>query len=83
MKIKKKSKIIFLSKENQIDNPKNYLLVTEYADNGTLQNYLSKCFKNLTCNDKLNLALQLANAISFLHDKEIMHCNLVGYLLTI
>jgi serine/threonine protein kinase len=50
----------------------------EYADSGTLRNYLSECFENLTWNDKLNLALQLANAISFLHDKEIVYCDLVG-----
>ncbi len=32
----------------------------EYADNGTLQKYLKENFNNLTWNDKLNLALQLA-----------------------
>jgi serine/threonine protein kinase len=51
--------------------------VIEYADSGTLQNYLSERFENLTWNDKLNLALQLANVISFLHDKEIIHRDLV------
>jgi serine/threonine protein kinase len=53
----------------------------EYAENGTLRNYLNERFENLTWNDKLNLALQLVNAISFLHDKEIVHCDLVTYLL--
>jgi serine/threonine protein kinase len=53
----------------------------EYANNGTLRSYLSECFKNLTWNDKLNLAFQLANAISFLHDEGIVHRDLVGYLL--
>ncbi|POG68376.1 hypothetical protein GLOIN_2v1638132 [Rhizophagus irregularis DAOM 181602=DAOM 197198] len=48
----------------------------EYANSGTLRNYLSECFENLTWNDKLNLALQLANAISFLHDNEIVHHDL-------
>jgi serine/threonine protein kinase len=52
----------------------------EYADNGTLQNYLCDHFEKLTWNDKLNLAFQLANAISWLHDKEIVHRDLVGYL---
>ena len=52
----------------------------EYANNGTLRNYLNGCFKNLTWNDKLNLAFQLANAISFLHDEGIVHRDLVGYL---
>jgi serine/threonine protein kinase len=52
----------------------------EYADSGTLRNYLSEHFEYLIWNDKLNLALQLTNAISFLHDKEIVHHDLVGYL---
>uniref|UniRef100_U9UA34 Protein kinase domain-containing protein n=1 Tax=Rhizophagus irregularis (strain DAOM 181602 / DAOM 197198 / MUCL 43194) TaxID=747089 RepID=U9UA34_RHIID len=48
----------------------------EYANNGTLRNYLNRYFKNLTWNDKLNLAFQLANAISFLHDEGIIHRDL-------
>jgi serine/threonine protein kinase len=51
----------------------------EYADSGTLRHYLSERFENLTWNDKLNLAFQLTDAISYLHDKEIMHHDLVGY----
>jgi serine/threonine protein kinase len=53
----------------------------EYADSGTLRNYLSERFEDLTWNDRLNLALQLANAISFLHNEGIVHRDLVGYLL--
>jgi serine/threonine protein kinase len=52
----------------------------EYADSGTLRNYLSERFENLTWNGKLNLAFQLADAISYLHDREIMYYDLVGYL---
>ncbi|GBB95882.1 hypothetical protein RclHR1_26380004 [Rhizophagus clarus] len=48
----------------------------EYADSGTLRNYLSERFEILTWNDKLNLAFQLANAISCLHDKDIVHRDL-------
>jgi serine/threonine protein kinase len=51
----------------------------EYADSGTLRNYLRKQFDNLTWNNKLNLACQLASAISCLHDKDIVHRDLVGY----
>ncbi|RGB22525.1 kinase-like domain-containing protein [Rhizophagus diaphanus] len=61
---------------SQSDNSKKYLLVMEYADSGTLQNYLSECFEYLTWNDKLDLALQLANAISCLHDEKIVHRDL-------
>ncbi|CAB4441026.1 unnamed protein product [Rhizophagus irregularis] len=65
-----------ITTEIQSDNSKKYLLVMEYADSGTLRNYLSEHFENLTWNNKLNLALQLANAISYLHDKEIIHHDL-------
>ena len=53
----------------------------EYADSGTLRSYLRERFENLTWNDKLNLALQLTNAVLCLHDEEIVHRDLVGYLL--
>ena len=53
----------------------------EYADSGTLRNYLKERFKNLTWNDKLNMALQLTHAVLCLHEEEIVHRDLVGYLL--
>ena len=49
----------------------------EYADCGTLQNYLKEHFKKLTWDDKINLALQLAYAVSCLHDENIVHRDLV------
>ena len=51
----------------------------EYADSGTLQDYLKEHFSNLTWNDKLNLALQLAYAVSCLHNEQIVHRDLVMY----
>uniref|UniRef100_U9UVX0 Protein kinase domain-containing protein n=1 Tax=Rhizophagus irregularis (strain DAOM 181602 / DAOM 197198 / MUCL 43194) TaxID=747089 RepID=U9UVX0_RHIID len=48
----------------------------EYANNGTLRSYLNRCFKDLNWNNKLNLAFQLTNAISFLHDEGIVHRDL-------
>ena len=53
----------------------------EYADNGTLQSYLKDHFGNLTWDDKFNLALQLAYAVSCLHDEGIVHRDLVNYLI--
>jgi len=49
----------------------------EYADGGTLRNYLKKNFQQLTWNDKYNLAHQLAGAILCLHVEGIVHRDLV------
>ncbi|CAB5379062.1 unnamed protein product [Rhizophagus irregularis] len=61
------------------ENPgpsENILLVMEYADGGTLQDYLKKEFNKLTWNSKYDLAYQLACGVSFLHEEEIVHCGL-------
>ncbi|CAB5359785.1 unnamed protein product [Rhizophagus irregularis] len=55
---------------------KRYMLVMEYADSGTLRNYLEKNINNLTWNDKLKMAYQLASGVSCLHDENIIHRDL-------
>ncbi|PKY52372.1 kinase-like protein [Rhizophagus irregularis] len=65
-----------ITQENPNDKLKKYLLVMEYADGGTLQDYLVKNFYNLSWIDKYNLAFQLANAVLCLHDEGIIHCDL-------
>ncbi|CAB4414023.1 unnamed protein product [Rhizophagus irregularis] len=60
-------------KENQ---RKEYSLVIEYAENGTLRKYLKENFQNLIWKDKINLAFQLAYAVSCLHDEGIVHRDL-------
>ena len=56
-----------------------YGLVMEYADK-SLNLYLKEHFDKLTWDDKYELALQLANAVSYLHEEDIVHCNLVIHL---
>ena len=71
-----------MSLENQNNQlVQKYLLVMEYADGGSLQNYLKKNFNKLTWNDKYNLAYQLTCAVSCLHNEGIVHRDLVIYLL--
>ncbi|CAB4379800.1 unnamed protein product [Rhizophagus irregularis] len=65
-----------ITTQNQNDNSIKYWLVMEYADGGTLQDYLKKHFHNLTWDNKFNLALQLAHAILCLHDEGIVHRDL-------
>ncbi|GES83716.1 kinase-like domain-containing protein [Rhizophagus clarus] len=60
----------------QEDGSKKYMLVMEYADNGTLRNYLKENFSNLTWNDKFRMAHQLSCAVLFLHDENIIHRDL-------
>ena len=52
----------------------------EYADSGTLKEYLKEHFDNLTWSNKFNLALQLTHAISYLHNEGIVHRDLVIHL---
>ncbi|POG65470.1 kinase-like domain-containing protein [Rhizophagus irregularis DAOM 181602=DAOM 197198] len=62
--------------EYQNVQSKNYLLVMEYADSGTLKNYLKENFSNLTWSNKYNLAYQLASAVACLHNEGIVHRDL-------
>ena len=58
-----------------------HLLVMEYADGGSLRNYLKKNFKELTWENKYKLAFQLACAVSCLHEEGIVHRDLVIFQL--
>jgi serine/threonine protein kinase len=64
--------------ENNVTNYilDKYLLVVEYAEGGTLRNYLEKNFLSLDWKDKYELAFQLSEAIGFLHEREIVHKDL-------
>ncbi|CAB4414960.1 unnamed protein product [Rhizophagus irregularis] len=62
--------------ENQNSQSNNFLLVMEYADSGSLKDYLKENFNNLTWNDKYNFAYQLACAVSCLHNEGIVHRDL-------
>ena len=55
------------------------MMIIEYADAGSLRNYLKNHFQRLTWNDKYNLAYQLASAVLCLHNKGIVHRDLVIY----
>jgi serine/threonine protein kinase len=63
--------------ENRNRKVKNYLLVLEHADSGSLRNYLANNFYELTWSDKIKLAYQLACAVYCLHKEGIVHRDLV------
>ncbi|CAB5335366.1 unnamed protein product [Rhizophagus irregularis] len=64
------------SENNQNNSSKNYSLVMEYADGGTLRQYLKKNLDKLSWDNKLIIAYQLACAVSCLHDEGIVHSDL-------
>ncbi|RIA93654.1 kinase-like domain-containing protein [Glomus cerebriforme] len=51
-------------------------MVMEFADGGSLRTYLKNYFNTFTWNDKVNLAYQLADAVSCLHDEGVVHNDL-------
>ncbi|RIA88002.1 kinase-like domain-containing protein [Glomus cerebriforme] len=53
-----------------------YLLVLEYANEGTLHNYLEKNFSKFTWKDKYRLAYELSCAIECLHIEGMVHRDL-------
>ncbi|PKY58677.1 kinase-like protein [Rhizophagus irregularis] len=63
--------------EDTTHQTNKYSLVLEYANNGTLNTYLNKHFNELEWSNKYRYALQLASAVEFLHEKEIIHRDLV------
>ncbi|GBB99331.1 hypothetical protein RclHR1_03490013 [Rhizophagus clarus] len=55
---------------------KKYMIVMEYANGGSLKNYLKLNFNTLTWENKYQLAHQIAKALECLHDEEILHRDL-------
>ncbi|RHZ60953.1 hypothetical protein Glove_350g135 [Diversispora epigaea] len=60
------------------ENTNNYLIVLEYANNGSLRQYLKTNFQKFDWNIKLNLAKQISNALMNLHDNNIIHGKLTS-----
>ncbi|RHZ73649.1 hypothetical protein Glove_230g35 [Diversispora epigaea] len=55
------------------ENTKNYMIVFEYVNNGSLRQYLKSNFRKLDWNAKLNLAKQIANILMYLHSNDIIY----------
>jgi serine/threonine protein kinase len=53
------------------------MIVMEYADGGSLRNYLKHNFSTLIWDNKYQLAYQIAKALECLHNEEILHRDLV------
>ncbi|RIB23395.1 kinase-like domain-containing protein [Gigaspora rosea] len=58
------------------DNNGYYNMVLQYADDGTLREYLMTNFTKLQWTDKLCMAKEIALGLLFLHDNNIIHRDL-------
>jgi len=54
------------------------MVIIEYGDGGTLREYLQDNSENLHWSIRLKFAKQLCNGISFLHENNLIHRNLVS-----
>src|SRR5215469_12663768 len=61
---------------------KNYMMVLDYADNGSLRNYLDKNYDKLTWKSKINNLYYIADGLNTIHEKQLIHRDLhVGNIL--
>ncbi|KAF0503045.1 kinase-like protein [Gigaspora margarita] len=58
------------------DNNGNFNMILEYANEGTLREYLMTNFAKLQWTDKLYMAKEIALSLLFLHDNNIIHRDL-------
>ncbi|CAB4437981.1 unnamed protein product [Rhizophagus irregularis] len=55
---------------------KNYMMVLEYAENGSLRNYLNKSYSELNWMDKFKYLYYIALGLEKIHENELTHRDL-------
>ena len=73
MKFHDKEDIIHIYGLTQDPITKEYIFVVEYIKDGSLQNYLTKDFKNLKWKQKINILNRIIGGLKDIHEKEIIH----------
>lgn len=57
-------------------------LLIEYAPNGSVESYLRRVKHNISLDQRLKWALQTAEGLAYVHDRNVLHCDLgIGNLL--
>ena len=68
---------LLIFNESIVDERDTYILVIEWANGGSLRNYLKSNFLCMTGDDKLCFAKDITKGIMCLHKKGIIHRDLV------
>src|SRR6266511_2685945 len=58
---------------SQDPNTKEYILVTRYADNGSLADYITKSFKKLKWKDKIEILYRIISGLKIIHQEQHVH----------
>src|SRR5438067_4603631 len=61
---------------SQDPNTKEYILVTRYANNGNLTDYITKNFKNLKWKGKIEVLYRIISGLKTIHQKQFVHHDL-------
>ena len=68
---------------SQDPETKNYIMVLDYAENGSLRNYLDTNYDKLSWHAKFRDLLSIANGLGKIHEKELIHRDLhIGNILS-
>ena len=57
---------------------KEYMIVMQYASNGSLLSYLDQNINKLTWKDKLQHLYDIARYLYYIYDAGLVHCDLHG-----
>jgi serine/threonine protein kinase len=55
---------------------KNYIMILDYAENGSLRNYLNTNYGELSWTDKINYLHSIAHGLNDIHEIELIHRDL-------
>src|SRR6266511_1295347 len=61
---------------SQDPNTKEYILVTRYANNGSLTDYITKNFKNLKWKGKIEVLYRIISGLKIIHQEQLVHHDL-------
>ncbi|GBC38506.2 kinase-like domain-containing protein [Rhizophagus irregularis DAOM 181602=DAOM 197198] len=60
----------------------NYMMVLQYAERGSLRNYLDQNYSNLNWENMIQILLDIACGLDQIHQNELIHCDLhIGNIL--